>query len=104
MDPEWLVIIQDREDAGEKRTTSLSGHLAGMAKDPKHLWVLGGYCVDEHGKGNDTKLTGSALIARAPSKDVVEARIKNDSFYKDGVWDPETLMILPYVSTIRQPL
>lgn len=52
----------------------------------------------------DAKLTGSALIGRAASKDVIEKRIKNDAFCKDGVWDPDTLIIVPFVSTMRQPL
>ncbi|KAH7116325.1 hypothetical protein EDB81DRAFT_892469 [Dactylonectria macrodidyma] len=105
MNREWLVVIQDRKDAGEKRMTSLPAHLAGIKLDPKDMWKLGGFSIAEHVEDlKDVKLTGSALICRAVSKDVIETRIKSDAFYKDGVWDPDTLVIVPFVSTMRQPL
>ncbi|KAH7012969.1 hypothetical protein EDB80DRAFT_834688 [Ilyonectria destructans] len=105
MNQEWLVVIQDRKDAGAKRMTSLPAHLAGIEQDPKDMWKLGGFSIAEHVEDmKDAKLTGSALIGRAASKDVIEKRIKNDAFCKGGVWDPDTLIIVPFVSTMRQPL
>lgn len=64
-----------------------------------------GYSVAEHVKNRkDAVLTGSVLIGCAPSREVIEARIKGDAFCTEGVWDPETLVIMPFVSTLRKPL
>ncbi|KAK7222843.1 hypothetical protein V2G26_010846 [Clonostachys chloroleuca] len=105
MDPEWLIIIKDRKDAGDKHTTRVSAHLAGMRADPKDRWVFAGYNVVQHVQDRkNATLTGRVLVGRASSKEVLEARIKSDAFVTEGVWDPETLVITPFVSTFRQPL
>lgn len=52
------------------------------------LWVFGGASLDEPIKeGEPPKINGSVMLAVADTKEEVMKNVKEDVYFKSGVWD-----------------
>lgn len=52
------------------------------------LWVFGGASLDEPIKeGEPPKINGSVMLAVADTKEEVMKSVKEDVYFKSGVWD-----------------
>ncbi|KAF7553479.1 hypothetical protein G7Z17_g3602 [Cylindrodendrum hubeiense] len=100
---EWLVYIPDFPDAAERRTAVFSQHIEKRKSDPSDFWVVGGgitpqqHFVDNFqlmpgilgatleepfSPGQSIKITGSAMIVFASTRETVLARLKDDPLSK----------------------
>ncbi|KAJ7793924.1 hypothetical protein B0H14DRAFT_2924755 [Mycena olivaceomarginata] len=80
-------------------------HLENAAKAVSEglIRVGGALLTPESLTGGDKKLIGSAMIYEAESLEVVKSVIESDIYYTAGVWDPERLVILPFVAATPFP-
>jgi len=53
--------------------------------------------------GGDKKMVGSLMIFEAENIEAVKTMIETDIYYTSGVWDPERLVILPFVAATPFP-
>ncbi|KAH7341888.1 hypothetical protein B0J17DRAFT_648453 [Rhizoctonia solani] len=58
--------------------------------------------LDAVAAGGPKKMIGSVIFIRGNSLEEVTKKVKEDIYYKSGVWDPEKLVILPYVEAISE--
>lgn len=55
-----------------------------------------GATLDEHpAEGDRPRMNGSVMLATAASKEEVIETLKDDIYYKSGVWDWEKIQIHP---------
>ncbi|QRV74957.1 hypothetical protein RhiJN_02972 [Ceratobasidium sp. AG-Ba] len=52
--------------------------------------------------GAPKKMIGSVLFIKGNTLEEVTDRIKKDIYYTSRVWDPEKLVILPYIQAIHE--
>lgn len=50
--------------------------------------------------GGPKKMIGSVMFVKGNSLEEVTKRIKSDLYYISRVWDPEKLVVLPYVQAL----
>ncbi|KAF1973178.1 hypothetical protein BU23DRAFT_554464 [Bimuria novae-zelandiae CBS 107.79] len=103
--PEWLVIAPDYDGALEKRLAVRPEHIAGLKKDDESFWLWGGAMLAEPIKDGETpKMTGSAMLIGAATKEEVLERLKRDVYVKGGVWDWDKVQVIPFKSALRKAL
>ncbi|KAJ7319108.1 hypothetical protein DFH08DRAFT_754595 [Mycena albidolilacea] len=103
----FLVYAPDKTDEGAfaRRLSVRAKHLENAAKAVSEglIRVGGGLLTPESLTGGDKKLIGSAMIYEAESLEAVRSVIEGDIYYTSGVWDPERLVILPFVAATPFP-
>jgi len=100
---QFLVYAPDKTDEGcfQRRLSVREKHLNGAKglHDSGKLNLGGALLTPESiVPGAERKMIGSAMIFVAESIDEVKRTIESDIYYTSGVWDPEKLVILPFVS------
>ncbi|KAF2279662.1 uncharacterized protein EI97DRAFT_183258 [Westerdykella ornata] len=102
---EWLVIAPDHEGAIEKRLAVRERHLSGLKEDPETFWLWGGAMLASPlVPGETPKMTGSAMLIGAKTKEEVIERIKRDIYVTNEVWDWSKIQIIPFKSALRKAL
>jgi len=103
----FFVYAPDKTEAGtfERRMSVRSQHLENAAKaiSAGVIKVGGATLTPESLTGGDKKLTGSVLIFEAESLEAVRKMVESDVYYTSGVWNPETLVILPFAAATPFP-
>ncbi|KAJ7931227.1 hypothetical protein B0H13DRAFT_860860 [Mycena leptocephala] len=100
----FVVFAPDKTDEGafERRLSVRPKHLENAAKainDPTAIRGGGGALLSpESLTGAERKMIGSLMIYEAESLEAVRSVIESDIYYTAGVWDPERLVILPFVA------
>jgi len=104
--PKFVVYAPDKTDEGayERRLSVRPQHLENAAKpiDGVKVHVGGAMLTPESLTGADKKMVGSVIIYEAENIEVVRKIIEADIYYTAGVWDPERLVILPFVGAFPQ--
>ncbi|KAJ7253711.1 hypothetical protein B0H12DRAFT_1017457 [Mycena haematopus] len=103
----FLVYAPDKTDEGavERRLSARPTHLENAAKaiSAGLIRVGGAVLTPESITGGERKMVGSCLIYEAESLEVVKSIVESDIYYTSGVWDPERLVILPFVAATPFP-
>ncbi|KAI9729904.1 MAG: hypothetical protein M1818_008344 [Claussenomyces sp. TS43310] len=94
---DWLVIMPDREGVLDKRMSVRSDHFSNLIpRAEAGFWKLGGAMLTEPAKdGEPLKITGSALLAHASSREEVIEELKKDVYAKE-VWDWDKIHVIPF--------
>ncbi|KAI6849461.1 hypothetical protein KC332_g1875 [Hortaea werneckii] len=103
---EWMVILPDAAGKLSKRMEVRPDHLNNLKPHvDSGLWVFGGASLDEPIKeGEPPKINGSVMLAVADTKEEVMKSVKEDVYFKSGVWDESKIQIFPFKSAIREQL
>ncbi|KAJ7512454.1 hypothetical protein B0H11DRAFT_1698841 [Mycena galericulata] len=105
--PRFFVYAPDKTDEGafERRLSVRAKHLDNAAKGINDgvIRVGGALLTPESLTGADKKMVGSILILEAENIETVRTMIETDIYYTSGVWDPERLVILPFVAATPFP-
>ncbi|KXT11765.1 hypothetical protein AC579_1643 [Pseudocercospora musae] len=103
---EWICILPDGAGKLDARMKVRPQHLEGVKpKVASGLVVMGGATLDEPIKeGEGLKINGSVMMVEADTREEVERAIKEDIYYKEGVWDADKVQIMPFKSAVREPL
>ncbi|KAJ7738066.1 hypothetical protein DFH07DRAFT_841369 [Mycena maculata] len=94
----FFVYAPDKADAD--RLSVRAKHLEGAAKFVADgtLRFGGVLLTPESLTGGEKKMVGSVSIYEAESIEAVRKIVKDDIYYATGVWDPERVVILPFVA------
>lgn len=65
---------------------------------------LGALLEEPFVPGQALKVTGSAMMVYAASKDEILTRLKSDPFAREGVWDVDNVKIFPFFRPNRNPV
>ncbi|KAJ6572081.1 hypothetical protein B0H19DRAFT_935854 [Mycena capillaripes] len=105
--PRFFVYAPDKTDEGavERRLSVRPKHLENAAKNINDgvIRVGGALLTPESLTGAEKKMIGSIMIFEAENIEAVRAMIEGDIYYTAGVWDPERLVILPFVAATPFP-
>ncbi|KAJ7098289.1 hypothetical protein C8R44DRAFT_357732 [Mycena epipterygia] len=105
--PRFCVYAPDKTDPGafERRQSVRSKHFENAAKAINEglIRVGGALLTPESLTGGEKQMVGSMMIYEAESLEVVRKIIESDIYYTSGVWDPERLVILPFVAATPFP-
>jgi len=105
--PKFVVYAPDKTDAGafDRRLSVRAKHLENAAKaiNSGVLRMGGAMLTPESLTGGDKKMVGSLMIFEAENIEAVKTMIETDIYYTSGVWDPERLVILPFVAATPFP-
>jgi len=102
----FLVYAPDKTDEGAaaRRYKVRPRHMEGMAPLIKSgiIKVAGMSMTPEsiNREGEDRIPVGSVLIVEGNTLEEVRNMIESDIYYTSGVWDPEKLVILPFLSAL----
>ncbi|KAJ1307412.1 hypothetical protein OPQ81_001514 [Rhizoctonia solani] len=95
-------------DGLSRRLSVREAHMA-KAKENLGTFVIRGGAMlapdsdlDAVAAGGPKKMIGSVIFVRGNSLEEVTKRVKEDIYYTSGVWDPEKLVILPYVEGVSE--
>lgn len=58
----------------------------------------------KEGDSGPPKMKGSAMLIGAKTKEEVIERVKKDVYVNEGVWDVESIQIIPFRSALRKAL
>ncbi|KAF7984282.1 hypothetical protein HWV62_16144 [Athelia sp. TMB] len=98
----FVVFAPDRTDAGclERRLRVRPTHLAGAATmwDAGSMKLGGAMLTPESLTTGEKTMVGSVLIIEAESLAAARAVVEADVYYTADVWDPEKLVIAPFVA------
>ncbi|MCJ1374701.1 hypothetical protein MMC20_005933 [Loxospora ochrophaea] len=77
-------------------------HLRNLAPQVENgFWAL----LDEpYREGSSMKISGSAILANAVSKEEVLEVLKRDVYSTSGIWDWSKVQIYPFKSAVRKAL
>ncbi|KAJ7054483.1 hypothetical protein C8F01DRAFT_491451 [Mycena amicta] len=92
-------------DAFTRRLSVRTKHLevARKAIDDGRIRVAGALLTPESLNSEDKKMIGSTFIIEADNIEQVQKMIEEDIYYTSGVWDPERIVILPFVAATPFP-
>ncbi|KAJ6454700.1 hypothetical protein C8R45DRAFT_1037749 [Mycena sanguinolenta] len=103
----FVVYALDKTDEGalERRLAVRPKHLekASTLISDGVIRVGGALLSPESITGGEKKIVGSCMIYEAESLETVKALVESDIYYTSGVWDPERLVILPFVAATPFP-
>ncbi|KAH6914210.1 hypothetical protein BKA70DRAFT_1260736 [Coprinopsis sp. MPI-PUGE-AT-0042] len=105
----FLVYAPDKTEEGtfEKRLSVRSKHLeTAHERNIAGIVKLGGAMLTPESIESPTaqkKMTGSVFVFEAESLEEVKQLVVNDIYYTSGVWDPEKLVIVPFVNATPLP-
>ncbi|KAL9104605.1 MAG: hypothetical protein Q9163_000470 [Psora crenata] len=105
---EWLVIVPDHEGALDKRMKVRPKHFEELSHRLEDsaacTYKVGGALLEEPVKeGNDLKIGGSFLLARADTKEDVIQALKADVYTTADVWNWNKIKIYPIKSAFVRP-
>ncbi|CAE7170501.1 unnamed protein product [Rhizoctonia solani] len=95
-------------DALSRRLSVREAHMAKAKEILGTFLIRGGAMLapdsdlDAVAAGGPKKMIGSVIFVGGNSLEEVTKRVKEDIYYTSGVWDPEKLVILPYVEGISE--
>ncbi|KAJ7512440.1 hypothetical protein B0H11DRAFT_1844214 [Mycena galericulata] len=105
--PRFFVHAPDKTDpeAFARRLSVRTKHLevARKAIDEGSIRIAGALLTPESLFSADKKMIGSMFIFEAENIEVVKKIIENDIYYKEGVWDLERIVILPFAAATPIP-
>ncbi|KAJ6616479.1 hypothetical protein B0H10DRAFT_2037227 [Mycena sp. CBHHK59/15] len=105
--PRFFVYAPDKTDSGafERRLSVRAKHFENATKaiNDGTIRVGGVLLTPESLTSADKKMVGSMMIFEAENLDAVRTMIETDIYYTSGVWDPERLVILPFVAATPFP-
>ncbi|KIK68911.1 hypothetical protein GYMLUDRAFT_236798 [Collybiopsis luxurians FD-317 M1] len=107
--PKFFVYAPDKTDEGTfaKRKSVRSEHLERMKKVASDGFIrVGGVLLSPESLSappEGQKMIGSTFICEAEALEDVKKFIQDDIYYKEGVWDPEKLVILPLLPATPIP-
>ncbi|KAF7291916.1 YCII domain-containing protein [Mycena indigotica] len=92
-------------DAFSRRLAVRTKHLevARKAIDDGRIRVAGALLTPESLASENKTMIGSTFIIEAETIDQVKKMIEEDIYYTTGVWDPERIVILPFVAATAFP-
>ncbi|KAK4938923.1 hypothetical protein LTR28_009487 [Elasticomyces elasticus] len=95
---EWIVILPDKKDALPRRMEALKPDIDGG------FWLMGGATLDAvpGDAGYPLKINGSVMMALARSRDEVMEKLREDVYFRRGVWDESKIQIFPFKSAFRK--
>ncbi|KAK0486040.1 hypothetical protein IW261DRAFT_1559474 [Armillaria novae-zelandiae] len=103
----FFVYCPDKTEEGtfERRLSVRSTHIEGAAKHISEGYIrIGGALLSEESLTSETKkMVGSTFICEAKDIEEVKKTIKADVYYTAGVWDPEKIVILPFMGATPIP-
>ncbi|KIM79011.1 hypothetical protein PILCRDRAFT_823877 [Piloderma croceum F 1598] len=105
----FILYAPDRTEEGtfEKRLTVRSKHLENIsALIGKGVVKVGGVMLTPESieaATSSPKMTGSVLILQAENIDIVKKIAETDIYYTTGVWDPQMLVIAPFILATPLP-
>ncbi|KAJ7322958.1 hypothetical protein DFH08DRAFT_888392 [Mycena albidolilacea] len=103
----FFVYAPDKTDpdAFARRLSVRSKHLEDAKKPTADgfIRVGGALLTPESLLSDDKKMIGSTLIFEAENIETVKKAIESDIYYTSGVWDPERIVILPFVAATPFP-
>ncbi|KAJ7669355.1 hypothetical protein DFH06DRAFT_1267429 [Mycena polygramma] len=105
--PRFFVHAPDKTDpdAFARRLSVRSKHLevAKQAVNDGSIRIAGALLTPESLLFEDKKMIGSMFIFEAENIETVKKIIESDIYYTSGVWDPERIVILPFVGATPLP-
>ncbi|EAU91565.1 hypothetical protein CC1G_02054 [Coprinopsis cinerea okayama7 len=105
----FLVYAPDKTEEGtfEKRLSVRPKHIeVAHERNIAGIVKLGGAVLTPESISSPTaqkKMVGSAFIFEAESLEEVKKMVEGDIYYTSGVWDPEKIIILPFVNATPMP-
>ncbi|KAJ7201706.1 hypothetical protein GGX14DRAFT_400027 [Mycena pura] len=100
--PRFVVYAPDKTEPGtpELRLSVRATHLERAAKAISDgvIRVGGAMLTPESLTGPNKVMVGSLMIVEAESIEDVRKMVETDIYYTSGVWDPERLVIAPFVA------
>lgn len=91
MSIEWNVIVYDKPNAD--RSAVRAAHLANIPPTFNNGIVTSAGAI--YHDVEKTKFAGSAFHLRASSKDEIIEFLKQDVYYKEGIWDIDNVIMNP---------
>ncbi|KAJ7931265.1 hypothetical protein B0H13DRAFT_1959667 [Mycena leptocephala] len=105
--PRFFVHAPDKTDPDTfaRRLSVRSKHLEVAKKsiDDGTIRIAGALLTPESLLSDDKKMIGSTFIFEAENIETVKRIIESDIYYTSGVWDPERIVILPFVAATPIP-
>ncbi|KAJ6618002.1 hypothetical protein B0H10DRAFT_2031709 [Mycena sp. CBHHK59/15] len=105
--PRFFVHAPDKTDpdAFKRRLSVRATHLENAKKaiDSGSIRIGGALLTPESLLSADKKMIGSMFIFEAENIDAVKKIVESDIYYTAGVWDPERIVILPFVAATPIP-
>ncbi|KAJ7718691.1 hypothetical protein DFH07DRAFT_761457 [Mycena maculata] len=105
--PKFFVHAPDKTDPETfaRRLSVRAKHLEVAEKAIKDgsIRIAGALLTPESLLSSDKKIIGSMFIFEAENIEAVKKIIENDIYYKEGVWDPEHIVILPFAAATPIP-
>ncbi|KAK7472956.1 hypothetical protein VKT23_001060 [Stygiomarasmius scandens] len=105
--PKFLVYAPDKTEEGtfERRLTARPDHLVKAKENISSGFIrVGGALVSpDTYQLPDKKMVGSAFICEADNIEDVRKQVEDDVYYKNGIWDPEKIVILPIIPATPIP-
>ncbi|KAJ7255307.1 hypothetical protein C8J57DRAFT_1075849 [Mycena rebaudengoi] len=103
----FFVYAPDKTDEGalERRLSVRPKHLENAAQLIKDgtIRVGGALVTPESLTSANKEMTGSVIIYEAESLEAVTKIVQSDIYYTAGVWDPERMVISPFVAATPFP-
>ncbi|RDB25246.1 hypothetical protein Hypma_008016 [Hypsizygus marmoreus] len=107
--PRFMVYAPDKTEEGtfERRLSVRPTHLE-TAKDriENGFIRVGGVLLTPESIAtptSDKKMVGSVFICEAQNIEEVKKMVESDVYYTAGVWDPEKIVILPFIAATPIP-
>jgi len=104
---EWIVLVEDYPNVAQKRNETRPLHIKHVLPrtDPENgVYSMGGITLLEAPKmGEPIKIGGVASVIKAPSAEAALEEVKQDPYYVNGIWDPSTIRIIPFICAVRNP-
>ncbi|KAF8908464.1 hypothetical protein CPB85DRAFT_782117 [Mucidula mucida] len=89
----------------EKRITAQPANLSAEGKRLSGIDGFAGIVLSDESESTESKrMLGSVMICEAENVEEVREKIKADACLSEGVWRAETLVILPFHSTMPLPI
>lgn len=86
----FLVQVPDKPGVLDKRMTLRPAHLEALEnKTSGHNFIIcgGGVAAKHPGEGETPQVTGSTLIVQTDDRECIVEKLKDDVYYKEGIWD-----------------
>lgn len=65
--------------------------------------LLGPIFKEHVERGENRPFIGSVMVVNAADQGEIKATLEKDLFVKEGIWDWDTVQILPFKTTFRRP-
>jgi len=103
----YFVFAPDCTDADalRRRYEVREQHLAGVAHILNKSLKVGGMLIapGTENKEGQRQAVGSIIIMDAESQEEVEKLVKSDIYYTSRTWDPEKVVIYPFIPATEWP-